>query len=124
MRLLSRFPSVLLSVGSLICRTTFSAVDAMTVPSHPTVAIGNDWETGMQTHSTSPLDNNFLSFPRGGDLVIRSKRRHGNVRGVHVTCASVVVLALPGFSLRVLQMAAVTILVSSLLQYTIQKGFL
>jgi hypothetical protein len=132
MRLLSRIPFVLLSVDRLVCYTTFiTAVEAMTVPSHPNLTTISDWDnigkqtTGSTFHQSLDNRNNFLlSLARGGDLVIRSKRRYGNIGGVHVICASVVVLALPGFTLQVLQIAAVTILVSSILQYTVQKGFL
>jgi hypothetical protein len=129
MRFLSRFPSAaaFIFVGSLVCYTTFSSsVYAMTVPSYPNLAfVGIDWKNRKQSNSfLLPLDNNILSLSRGGDLVIRSKRRYGNVRGIYLTCASIVILVLPQFSLQVLQMAAVTILISSVLQYTNQKGFL
>jgi hypothetical protein len=112
MRLLSRIPFVLLSVDRLVCYITFTAVEAMTVPPRPNLAIISDWDiigkqsTGSTFHQSLDNKNNVLSLPRGGDLVIRSKRRYGNIGGVYVMCASVVVLALPGFTLHVLQIAA------------------
>lgn len=107
---------------AMILMASAVVVDAMAVPSR-LVATDNKNDLSKSQTPAAILPSSFSSL-RGGDVVLRSKRRYAPIQGVYLTVASVVVLLLPSISLQLLQVAAVTILVSSLLEYTTKKGFL
>jgi hypothetical protein len=111
-----------------IASSTHTAVRAIAVPSqtlwYNIIHSENRHRQELSGCLSTTPDNWFPMSLRGGDMVLRSKRRYGTVRGIHVACASVVVLALPSVSFQIIRVAAATILISSILQYTIQKGFL
>lgn len=108
---------------AVILMASAVVVDAMAVPSRLMVATDKKNELSKSQTPAAILPP-FFSSLRGGDVVLRSKRRYAPIQGVYLTVASVVVLLLPSISLQLLQVAAVTILVSSLLEYTTKKGFL
>ncbi|KAG7339653.1 hypothetical protein IV203_025302 [Nitzschia inconspicua] len=89
---------------------------------HPT--FGDDCASLGGACSSVSSRTHFPISLRGGDMVIRSNRRYAPVRGIHMVCASVLILAVPSISFRIIQVAAFAVLVSSVLQYTNGKGFL
>jgi hypothetical protein len=92
-----------------------STTTAMTLPN------SGIWSVTSTRQHPAPFDFDGL---RGGDIILKSRRSFGSVRGVYTAGVSALILAFPMPMVQVLRFTAAVILVSSILELTIHKGFL